>query len=368
MIFCAIYVIIFGNKHDGVCCAHGAFASANSTVQRYFDSESVKMRNNQAAKRQETTRRILVIAIFALLLAIIFISIKMIASKSCSNPGQSGMLPTNTPAVSPTPAPTETAAPETDRPSETVLPTVDPETPTPAPVVTPVPTPEQNQYGIPRLMVEGSMNDVLARLEQFKTLPASETLILLDVGHGGFDPGTAGLDTGVTEADINLQISRRLAEDLAAKGYFVFMTRMGEYACADTKKNDMNLRTRIMRLDIFDVSVSIHQNSLGKDDRSAHGVRLYHYKPASAGAKYAKDEKLAKSILEAICAATDENRSHTDTGNLMVCREPHAPAALVECGFLSNSEDEKKLSNPAYQEVFAQAVANGIENFLNGAN
>ncbi|MBR5947505.1 MAG: N-acetylmuramoyl-L-alanine amidase [Clostridia bacterium] len=326
------------------------------------------MRNSQAARRQETTRRILVIAIFALLLGIIFISIKMIASKSCSNPGQSGMLPTDTPApTSPTPAPSASAVPATAIPSASPYATVVPETPTPTPVPTPSPTPEQNRYGIPRLVTEGSMNDVLARLEQFKTIPSSETLILLDVGHGGFDPGTAGLESGITEADLNLQISRRLAEKLAAKGYFVFMTRMGDYGCANNKQEDMNLRTRIMRLDIFDASVSIHQNSY-VDDRSAHGVRLYHYKAGSAGAKYAKDEKLASCILQSICAMTEENRSHTDTGNFMVCREPHAPAALVECGFLSNSEDEKKLSDPSYQEVFSQAIANGVENYLNGAN
>lgn len=321
------------------------------------------MKNNQSANAQETTRRILVISIIVLLLLIMALIIRMLSVKSCTNPEKSGMASTNSPSpASPSPAKTEpailsSASPTPLRPTESSV------TPTPEPTQSPNP-----QIGVARVVTEGSMEDVLARLEQFKTLPASETLILLDVGHGGFDPGTSGLDTGVTEADINLQISRRVAEKLGEKGYFVLMTRMGDYACADNKDADMKLRSDIMHLDIFDASVSIHQNSLGRGDRSAHGIRLYHYKPGSEGAKYALDERLAECILKSICDMTDEDRSHTDTGNFMVCREPHAPAALVECGFLSNAADEAKLSDTAYQEVFAQAVANGIENFLNGAN
>lgn len=323
------------------------------------------MRNNQAARRQETTRRILVISIFILLLAIIGLMIRMISVKSCSNPGKTGFLPTESPVAStPTPEPTAPIVSASPIPSQTPIEI----TATPEPTVAPTPeaTPEQNQYGVPRLVTEGSMSDVLARLEQFKTLPSSETLILLDVGHGGFDPGTAGVNTGVTEAELNLQVSRLVAQKLAEKGYFVFMTRMGEYACADTKKDDMNLRTRIMRLDIFDCSISIHMNAAA--DSAAHGIRMYHYKTASAGAKYALDEQLAKSILQSVCAMTDETRSITDTGNFMTTREPKAPAALVECGFISNPDDEKKLSDPSYQAVFAQAVANGVENFLKGLN
>ncbi len=321
------------------------------------------MRNNRAAKNQETTRRILVISIIILLLALLALLVRGISVRSCSDPEQTAKLPTDTPKVeSPTPADTDVPAstvPVSEPPTAPAAPSEQPATPTPVPA-TPTPPPEQNPYGIPRVVTEGSMTDVLARLEQFKTLPASEKLILLDVGHGGFDPGTAGVNTGVTEADLNLIVSRLLAQRLGEKGYFVFMTRMGEYACADNKNEDMRLRTRIMRLDIFDCSVSIHMNAAGSAD--AHGVRLYHYKSGTEG------EKLARSILQSICALTDETRTTTNTDNLMVVREPHAPAALVECGFLTNPDDEKKLIDPSYQATLALAIANGIENYLNGSN
>lgn len=322
------------------------------------------MRNNQQARNQETTRRILVITIFVLLLLIMAVLIRMLSVKSCSNPGSDPSAMNQTPSPkpeTPTPEPEVSVSPIIVEPTQPVLQSSTPDVVTapPTPIVTPVSTPESNPYGIPRVVTDGSMDDVLARLEQFKTLPASETLILLDVGHGGFDPGTIGIETGVTEADINLQISKLVAEKLAAKGYYVFMTRMGEYACAETKDKDMGLRKRIMKLDIFDAAISIHQNAL-PTDRTVHGVRMYHYKYGTSG------EKLAKSILQAICALTDETRTNTNTGNLMVVREPVAPSALVECGFLSNVEDEKRLSDPSYQAVFAQAVANGIEDFLRG--
>ena len=66
-----------------------------------------------------------------------------------------------------------------------------------------------------------------------------------------------------------------------------------------------------------------------------------------------------------ICKATGQRNRGTNSGDLMVVREPVAPSALVECGFISNANEERLLANPNYQETLAQAVADGVEKFFN---
>lgn len=262
------------------------------------------------------TRRILCLVIFVLLLSIIVVCISIACRGTCANHGDSHG-PASAKPSAPQPAVTDTPALQTE-PAQTDNPPATQAAETPAP-----------SDGIPLVVTEGDMNAVMARLEQLKTLPSDKTIILLDVGHGGFDPGSIGLDTGVREDELNLQVARFVAQKLGEKGYYVFMTRMGSYAVADTKNEDMRLRKEFMKLDIFDAVISIHMNSY-PDDRSVDGTRLFYYKEGTKG------QTLATIILDEICKATGQRNRGTNSGDLMVVREPVAPSALVECGFISN--------------------------------
>lgn len=281
------------------------------------------------------TRRILCLVIFVLLLSIIVVCISIACRGTCANHGDSH-------------------GPVSATPSAVITFTPQPETPT---AIQNTETPDPSE-GIPLVVTEGDMNAVMARLEQLKTLPPDKTIILLDVGHGGFDPGSIGLDTGVHEDELNLQVARFVAQKLGEKGYYVFMTRMGSYAVAETKNEDMRLRKEFMKLDIFDAAISIHMNSY-PDDRSVDGTRLFYYKEGTKG------QTLATIILDEICKATGQRNRGTNSGDLMVVREPVAPSALVECGFISNANEERLLANSNYQEKLAQAVADGVEKFFN---
>lgn len=213
---------------------------------------------------------------------------------------------------------------------------------------------------IPLVVTEGTMDDVNARLEALRVLKQQNpnaVIILLDVGHGGFDPGAGGIDSGVTESELNLSVAKYVAAKLGEKGYYVLMTRMGEYAVASSKSEDMAVRTAIMKNDIFTVAVSIHMNSF-PNDRTVHGTRLYCYPGSSNG------RKLAADIMSRIAAATGQQNRNVVEQDLMVVREPVCPAALVECGFLSNSNDEAMLRTSSYQQNLAQAIADGVQSYI----
>lgn len=219
-----------------------------------------------------------------------------------------------------------------------------------------------NPSTIPLVVTEGTMDDVYARLNALKALKAQNpnaVIILLDVGHGGFDPGSGGIDSGVTESELNLAVAKFVAERLGEKGYYVFMTRMGEYAVANTKAEDMAARTAMMKNDIFTVAISIHMNSF-PSDRSVNGTRLFCYPGSIQG------QSLAAGIMSKIAAATGQRNRDVVADDLMVVREPICPSALVECGFLSNSSDEANLRTTSYQQTLAQAVADGVQSYIEG--
>lgn len=323
-------------------------------------------------RKQERVRFIMLVAIVLLIAAVFVLFAMILSKKSCSNTTGKDFLNDSEVIIGsdkPSGDPVKTAEQETPTPGLIDDPTEEPtKTPevTPTPAVLPGnivdpgnPTIPQSPYpSIPYLVTEGSFADVKARLEQLKTLPSSATIVLVDVGHGGFDGGTVGIDTSKTEADVNLEIAREVGKWLASKGYYVFLTRMGDYAVGTNKNADMKWRKAVMKLDIFDISISIHQNALDTD-RSVCGARIYCYKKGTAG------ENLAKAVIETVTAVSDTARKNVYTGNLMVVREPICPSILVECGFLSNHDEELLLQNPAYQRMLGKAIADGAINYLN---
>ena len=301
----------------------------------------------------EKTIRILSVIIAALIIAIAAV----IIGRSC--PGSEPTSPSAQPTSSP--EPTVTVAPQpslTPEETETASPQSTAEVGTDVPTSSPEPV-----TNVAKVVTEGDLNAVYARLEQLKGLKAADpsvTIILLDVGHGGFDPGASG-QNGTIESELNLIISRMLAEELANRGYYVFMTRMGEYAVADTKSADMEARTAMMKNDIFTVAVSIHMNSFPRD-RSVSGVRVYNYPGSTRG------RVLSSIVMHTIAQMTDQRERDTTEEDLMVVREPICPSVLVECGFLSNSSDEALLKDPEYQRLMAIAVACGVDEFIRGRN
>ena len=180
--------------------------------------------------------------------------------------------------------------------------------------------------------------------------------VVLDYGHGGFDCGATGVDSGVLESDLNLLIGERVAHALEDRGCFVLRTRTSPDALAETKRDDMAYRGAILCSDGADCTVSIHMNKFG--DRRVKGPMCYF----QAGAEDGK--ALAECVIEALCGELGLDPRPANPGNNFVTRIPSVPSVLVECGFLSNPEDERNLQDPNYQQKLADGIAEGIMAYL----
>ena len=180
--------------------------------------------------------------------------------------------------------------------------------------------------------------------------------VVIDAGHGGFDGGAVGTKTGAAEAGLNLEVAELLEEKLSGIGMRVIMTRRDENALGQTKNEDMRARREIMLDPEADIVVSIHMNKFR--DSTISGPMVFYMRGSEEG------KALADFVMGGLCERLGLSLRHTNPEDLFVLREPKAPSVLVECGFLSNAQDEAKLMTKEYRETLAQGIADGIAEYL----
>lgn len=180
--------------------------------------------------------------------------------------------------------------------------------------------------------------------------------VILDYGHGGFDCGATGVDTGVKESDLNLLVGECTARALEDRGCFVLRTRTDADALGSTKRDDMARRGAILCSEGADCTVSIHMNKFS--DRRVKGPMCYFQAGAGDG------KALAGCVIDALCRSLGLEPRLANPGNNFVTRLPSVPSVLIECGFLSNPADERNLQDPAYQQRIADGIADGVLAFL----
>ncbi len=188
--------------------------------------------------------------------------------------------------------------------------------------------------------------------------------IVIDAGHGGMDGGVTGKKTGVKESDLNLAIALKTAEKLKDTGFEVVLTRKtqeGLYGVATRgfKKRDMQKRKEIASQANPSLLVSIHQNLY--PTRSPRGAQVFYRK---------NDEN---SRLFAVCLQSQLNGLYAEQ-NVKHRQETGAeyfmldcvscPSVIVECGFLSNTEDERLLISETWQQRIAENITAGILAYL----
>ena len=184
--------------------------------------------------------------------------------------------------------------------------------------------------------------------------------VVIDAGHGGFDGGVVGVNTGVKESDINLAISQQLQTILQNRGYRVVMTRTtqdGLYGrtAQNRKMADMRVRERIINDASPDVVVSIHQNSFPSPN--VRGPQVFFSNQCESSPEFA-------SIMQEVLNYTLESDRLSKRGDFFILECSPYPSILIESGFLSNPEDEALLVTQDHQNKIATAIANGIHLFL----
>lgn len=173
--------------------------------------------------------------------------------------------------------------------------------------------------------------------------------VVVDAGHGGSDPGTNG--GGTEEKTVNLAVSLKLKEALQNAGYEVIMARE-----ADEYVSLLDRAALTVQADA-PVFVSVHCNSAANIP-SASGIETY------AGPSDADDAELAGYIQKAVISATGAKDRGVKTSALVVLTHNTAPACLVEIGFMSNSAERAKITDPAYQQKLAEAIAAGVDAYF----
>lgn len=189
-------------------------------------------------------------------------------------------------------------------------------------------------------------------------MPVSKKIVIIDAGHGGFDPGKIANDN-IYEKDINLKIALKLQKYLEQNGATVIMTRTEEDALSGTKNEDMNKRKEIINNGKGDVLISIHQNSFPEE--SVRGAQVFYYNDESQSKPLAE---LIQNELKSI-SSYENKRSAKANSDYYILRETTLPSVIVECGFLSNMEELNLLNSDEYQEKVAWSIYKGVINYFN---
>jgi len=202
-------------------------------------------------------------------------------------------------------------------------------------------------------------------VEEFPTLNHTATgtkeVIVVDAGHGGFDPGKVGV-ANTLEKDINLEIAKKVEKILADSGYTVYMTRTEDVALcqgneSSKKMTDMKNRVQLIEGKKPAFTVSIHQNSYSAGTK---GAQVFYYSQSEEG------KKLAGLVQQSIKEVVGDENHRVEKGNdsYYMLRKVTAPLIIVECGFLSNPDEEALLNDEKYQQKMALGICEGVENFL----
>ena len=196
-------------------------------------------------------------------------------------------------------------------------------------------------------------------------LPVSGKVVVVDAGHGIPDEG-AEVGDGTTEAQTNLKIALKLQNLLEQSGCIVVLTRSDENGIYDLdsktlkqkKISDIRNRVKIGNESSADIFVSIHLNKIPQEQYD--GWQTFYNKNSEQGQKLAKliQSNLNESIQK------ENKRVAAKIENIYIINNVEIPTTIVECGFLSNSQEKELLLTDSYQNRLAWGIYNGIIDYF----
>lgn len=197
-------------------------------------------------------------------------------------------------------------------------------------------------------------------------LPVTNKVIVIDAGHGVPDEG-AESSNGISEAETNLNIALKLQSLLEQSGATVILTRSDENAIYDIdsktlkqkKISDLKNRVKIGNESSADIFVSIHLNKIPQ--QKYYGWQTFYKSGNENSINLAKC--IQNNLNEAI--QRENNRVPMKLDTVYIMKNVEIPTTIVECGFLSNPEEEKLLLNNEYQDKLAWGIYAGIIDYFN---
>lgn len=188
------------------------------------------------------------------------------------------------------------------------------------------------------------------------SLPLSGKLIIIDAGHGSKDVGTSYND--ILEKDLNLNISKKIEEQLIMNGASVILVREGDYDLSSPnskkrKRSDFNNRIEYINNSNADIYLSIHINYL--NEKKYNGAQVFYNND--------KNKKLANTIQMELNKITTP-RAIKKTPNVYMYDKLKIKGVLIECGFLSNYNERNKLINDDYQTLLSKTIVDGITKYF----
>ncbi len=200
------------------------------------------------------------------------------------------------------------------------------------------------------------------KTEFVSTTPKPKYTVIIDAGHGGIDGGSSGVNTNVKESDLNLTYAKTLSKYLGQYDIQTILTRTTKDGLYDSsaknlKKSDMKKRKQIIEQSAPTCVVSIHMNSY--NSQKVRGAQVFYNKTNSNG------KNLADCIQGQFYKNLPKAKQSSASGDYFIVNCTTLPAVIVECGFLSNPEEELLLLDKEYQNKLCYLITCGIVDYLN---
>lgn len=195
----------------------------------------------------------------------------------------------------------------------------------------------------------------------FEAEPKATLTIIIDPGHGGEDPGAVVSD--ITEKNINLAIALKLQEFASLSDFDIVMTRTDDRLLynsgEESRKKFHDLYNRLKFTEKYPESIfiSIHQNKFPQED--CKGLQVFY------GLRNKKSVLLADSIQKSNRLVSPDNHRISKAGtNIYLLENCQVPSVIIECGFISNAEDARLLTDDDYTDKLAFSIYCGIAAYL----
>lgn len=171
--------------------------------------------------------------------------------------------------------------------------------------------------------------------------------------------GTSGVASGLAEYELNLQVALKLKDELIARGYEVYMIR-------ETNDVDISNSKRAQMAYDYGAEILVRIHANGSENQSVNGsITICQTANNPYVSLYDQSRKLATCILDELVVSTGSKKERVwETDTMSGINWSQIPVTIVEMGYMSNPEEDKKMATDEYQDLITAGIANGIDQYF----